>query len=104
MSKSKQTSKANPSSIKFGPVNYDEREHLLKVDALRGKNTIQCLIDENALFECYHAGPSKQELTKTFQQHEKDFMQAVERKIQSKQWQVPNQQIMLDSQDLQRKR
>jgi hypothetical protein len=87
-------------SISFGAVNFDSQQNLLKVRTTQGNSQILCCITGDALRECFHAGTSAQDLEKTFHQHEKEIQYCAQQKIQNKQWKIPNQEILLNTQDL----
>lgn len=87
-------------SISFGAVNFDSQLNLLKVRTTQGNSQILCCITGDALRECFHAGTSAQDLEKTFHQHEKEIQYCAQQKIQNKQWKIPNQEILLNTQDL----
>lgn len=87
-------------SISFGAVNFDAQKNILKVRTTQGNSQILCCITGDALRECFHAGTSAQDLEKTFHQHEREIQYCAQQKIQNKQWKIPNQEILLNTQDL----
>lgn len=94
------TTGGKSNSISFGAVNFDSQKNLLKVRTTQGNSQILCCITGDALRECFHAGTSAQELEKSFHQHEREIQYCAQQKIQNKQWKIPNQEILLNTQDL----
>lgn len=94
------TTGSKGNSISFGAVNFDSQLNLLKVRTTQGNSQILCCITGDALRECFHAGTSAQDLEKSFHQHEKEIQYCAQQKIQNKQWKIPNQEILLNTQDL----
>lgn len=94
------TTGSKGNSISFGAVNFDSQKNLLKVRTTQGNSQILCCITGDALRECFHAGTSAQDLEKSFHQHEKEIQYCAQQKIQNKQWKIPNQEILLNTQDL----
>lgn len=94
------TTGSKGNSISFGAVNFDSQLNLLKVRTTQGNSQILCCITGDALRECFHAGTSAQDLEKSFHQHEKEIQYCAQQKILNKQWKIPNQEILLNTQDL----
>lgn len=89
-----------PNSISFGPVNYDQGKHLLQVKGKFGKNQIMCSVTEDALKEVYHVQGGEKEFMQSFEQHVPQIQQAVMKKIELKEWKVPEKEILVNEQDL----
>ncbi len=89
-----------PNSISFGPVNYDKDKHVLRTQGNFGDTKITCSITEDALKEVYFTKGGEKECVLSFKQHEPQIQKAVMKKIQLKEWRVPNKEILLNGKDL----
>lgn len=92
--------KQEANSISFGPLSYDQQKHLLQTQAKTGGNTIRCSITEDVFTELFHCSPAGKELNQSFEQHKTEISRALLSKIQNKQWKIPNQEILLNAQDM----
>lgn len=95
--------KTQGNSINFEKCDYDTKQHLLRAQFKQGGNSITCSINENVLTELYDCSPNnEQELKASFKQHQPEISRALLAKIANKQWKVPNKEIQLNAQDLQK--
>lgn len=89
-------------SITFERCDYDTKQHLLRAQFKQGTNSITCSINEDVLTEIYGCTPTEQDLKASFKEHQPQISRALMAKIANKQWKVPNKEIVLNVQDLQK--
>ena len=97
--KPKSSNKSPINSISFGPLSYDQRQHVLRTQALQGDKKSTCSITEKALKTCFHAGPTEADLTQAFNANRQQIATVAQKKLGGK-WNL-SQELLLNEQDFQ---